>query len=48
MKRLAVFLFVLALSALPVGTSADGATEQEFVPSERIRADAAVSFPVDI
>lgn len=48
MKRLAVFLFVLALSSLPVGTSGGGPTEQEFVPSERIRADAEISFPVDI
>lgn len=49
MKRLALFLFVLAVSASPVGTSAESAAGgQEFVPSERIRADAAVSFPVDI
>ena len=49
MKRLALFLFVLAVSAQPAGTSAESsAGEQEFVPSERIRADAEVSFPVDI
>ena len=48
MKSLAVFLFVLAVSASPVGTRAEGAGEEGFVPSERIRADAAVSFPVDI
>ena len=49
MKRLAMFLFILAVSASPAGTSAEGsAGGQEFVPSERIRADAAVSFPVDI
>jgi hypothetical protein len=49
MRRLAVFLLVLALSSLPVGTSAGSeAGEEEFVPSERIRADAEVSFPVDI
>ena len=49
MRLLAVFLFVLAVSASPAGTSAESAAgEQEFVPSERIRADAAVSFPVDI
>ncbi len=49
MKQLAVFLFVLAVSAFPAGTSAESFAEvQEFVPSERIRADAAVSFPVDI
>jgi len=49
MKRLAVFLFVLAASAFPAGTSAENSAEvQEFIPSERLRADAAVSFPVDI
>jgi hypothetical protein len=49
MKRLALFLLLLAVFASPAGTSArSSAGEQEFVPSERIRADAAVSFPVDI
>ena len=49
MKRLAAFLFVLVVSAAPAGTSAESAAgEQEFVPSERIRADAEISFPVDI
>ena len=49
MKRLALFLFILAVSASPTGTSAESsAGEKEFVPSERIRAGAAVSFPVDI
>ncbi len=44
-----MFLFILAVSASPVGTSDESTpAEQEFVPSERIRADAAVSFPVDI
>ena len=49
MKRLALFLFLLTLSASPVGTSDESTpAEQEFVPSERIRAGVAVSFPVDI
>jgi hypothetical protein len=51
MKRRFLFLLVLAALTAPVtGSASPGPRpqEEEFVPSERIRADAAVSFPVDI
>jgi hypothetical protein len=47
MRRLAVFALILLASAVPMG-SGDASAQEEFIPSERIRADAAVSFPVDI
>ena len=60
MRSLLLFTALLVLSASPAGTdtpspqtdaSAQAAAEQEleeFVPSETIGADSAVSFPVDI
>jgi hypothetical protein len=57
MRALAVCLLLLLLSVSPAGTGAaqepppdeETAEElEEFVPSEEIRADSAVSFPVDI
>ena len=57
MRAIAVCLLLLLLSVSPVGTGAAQepppaaeTTEEleEFVPSEEIRADSAVSFPVDI
>jgi hypothetical protein len=49
MKLLALFLLVLAVSTSPAGIRAESAAgDEKFVPTERIRADAAVAFPVDI
>ena len=58
MKKVKVFLFLLllALALVLVGPSLpaqdeDSAVQEEletFVPSEKVPADSAVSFPVDI
>ncbi len=60
MRALMITALLLVLSAAPVGTDTpQGATSpsppeaepealEEFVPSEQVRADNEVSFPVDI
>ena len=60
MRSLLLCTALLVLSATPAGTGAlpeqaavsaqetAGEELEEFVPSEEIRADSAVSFPVDI
>ena len=53
-SKLSLLLLLLALALLGPATPAQGpqdAEEQEletFVPSEKLPADSAVSFPVDI
>ena len=60
MRTAAIFLLVLMVVSAPAGPGAaqestpEPSTEEtderleEFVPSERVPADSAISFPVDI
>jgi len=56
-KILSVLLFLTLLLASPAGPGVAQAPEQpaaeekalkEFIPSEKVPADSAISFPVDI
>jgi len=54
-KVLSLLLFLALLLATPAGPGAAQTPEQseeealeEFVPSEKVPADSAISFPVDI
>ena len=55
MRILVVLTLVVFLSAVPVGTEAPegdppGTEEalEEFIPSEKVSAEGALAFPVDI
>jgi hypothetical protein len=54
MRRWGLAILLFLLSVAPVGTRGPepqvqpGEKLEEFVPSEEIRADSAVSFPVNI